>query len=153
MEDFGGEMHLLSYARTTAGAWFTTIVQARGGEFVPPGIEHSGMFRPAAIFPVDQYMAADDRRTRYRMGFKGRRGRRPTELTGEITLHRVPTAGIRWLDLSTVPDEPAVRIDLNPGHRPPAIPEVTDSQAAASPGEHPLHHVATRLLLLTLAFP
>jgi sigma-70-like protein len=153
MEDFGGEMHLLSYARTTAGAWFTTIVQARGGEFVPPGIEHSGMFRPAAIFPVDQFMAADDRGTRYRMGFKGRRGRRPTELTGEITLHPVPTAGIRWLDLSTVPDEPAVRIDLNPGHRPPAIPEVTDSQAAASPGEHLLHHVATRLLLLTLAFP
>ena len=153
MEDFGGEMHLLSYARTATAARFTTIVQARGGEFVPPGIEHSGMFGPAAIFPVEKFVAADDRGTRYRMAFKGRRRRRPTELTGEMTLHPVPPAGIRWLDLTTVPDEPAVRIDLTPGNLPSAIPEVTESQAAASPGEHLLHHVATRLLLLTLAYP
>jgi hypothetical protein len=153
MEDFGGEMHLLSYARTASGARFTTIVQARGGEFVPPGIEHSGMFRPAAIFPVDQFMATDDRGTRYRVGFKGRRRRRPTELTGEITLHPGPPADIRWLDLNTAADEPAARIDLTPRNRPPAIPEVTDNQAAASPGEHLLHNVATRMLLLRLAFP
>jgi hypothetical protein len=153
IEDFGGEIYLLSYARTASGARFTTIVQARGGEFVPPGIEHSHMFRPAATLPVDQFLATDDRGTRYRMGFKGRRGRRPTELTGEITLHPVPPTDIRWLDLTTIPDEPAVRIDLNPGNWPPAIPEVSDSQTAASPGEHLLHNVATRLLLLTLAFP
>jgi hypothetical protein len=48
------------------------------------------------------------------MGFRGRRGRRPTELAGEVTLDPGPPPGIRWLDLITTPGGPAVRIDLNP---------------------------------------
>jgi hypothetical protein len=147
--DVSGEMHLLSYARTAYGARLTVITRAHG-EFVPPRIEHNGMYRPFAVFPVHQFTARDDRGTGYQMGFSGRRGRRPDELAGEITLDPVPPPGIRWLDLTTTPGGSAVRIDLN---RPPGYPGVTVTRAGTSPGEHLLHHMATRLLLLALAFP
>ena len=49
----------------------------------------------------------------------------------------------RWLDLTTIPGEPAVRIDLT---RPPDTATVTAGAATASPGEHLLHAVAARLL-------
>ena len=52
----------------------------------------------------------------------------------------------RWLDLTTTPGEPAVRIDLNPSTRPPDTATVTAGAATASPGEHLLHAVAARLL-------
>jgi hypothetical protein len=146
-EDVSGEMYLLSYAQTASGAWFTMVARARG-EFVPPGIEHNGMYRPFAIFPVDRFIATDDKGTGYGMGFSGRRGSRPTELAGEIMVHPGPPSGIRWLDLTPTPGEPAVRIDLNPGNRASATDEVTVSEAVTSPGEHLLNNIATRLLLL-----
>jgi len=150
-EDVSGEMHLLSYAQTASGARLTVITRARG-EFVPPGIEHNGMYRPFAVFPVHQFTARDDNGTCYAMGFSGRRGRRPTELAGEITLDPCPPPGIRWLELTTT-GEPAVRIDLNPGNEPPDQAGMTVREAGTSPGEHLLHHMAARLLLLALAFP
>jgi hypothetical protein len=150
-EDVSGEMYLLSYAQTASGARLTVITRARG-EFVPPGIEHNGMYRPFAVFPVHQFTARDDNGTCYAMGFSGRRGRRPTELAGEITLDPCPPPGIRWLELTTT-GEPAVRIDLNPGNEPPDQAGVTVREAGTGPGEHLLHHMAARLLLLALAFP
>ena len=147
--DVSGEMHLLSYSRTASGARLTVITRAHG-EFVPPRIEHNGMYQPFAVFPVHHFTARDDHGTGYQMGFSGRRGLRPTELAGEITLDPAPPPGIRWLDLTTTPGGPAVRIDLN---RPPGDVGVTVRQAGTSPGEHLLHHMATRLLLLALAFP
>jgi len=151
-DDVSGKMHLLSYAQTASGARLTVITRARG-EFVPPGIEHNGMYRPYAVFPVHQFTARDDNGASYQMGFSGRRGRRATELAGEITLDPGPPPGTRWLELTTPPGEPAVRIDLNPGNEPPGHAGVTVSQAGTSPGEHLLHHMADRLLLLALAFP
>ena len=151
-EDVSGEMHLLSYAQTASGARITVVTRARG-EFVPPGIEHNGMYRPFAVFPVHQFTARDDNGTSYGMRFSGRRGRRPTELAGEIILDPGPPPGIRWLELTTTPGGPAVRIDLNPGNRPPDHTGVTVSEAGTSPGEHLLNLVAARLLLLALAFP
>jgi Sigma-70, region 4 len=151
-DDVSGKMHLLSYAQTASGARLTVITRARG-EFVPPGIEHNGMYRPYAVFPVHQFTARDDNGASYQMGFSGRRGRRATELAGEITLDPGPPPGTRWLELTTTPGEPAVRIDLNPGNEPPGHAGVTVSQAGTSPGEHLLHHMAARLLLLALAFP
>jgi hypothetical protein len=151
-EDVSGAMHLLSYAQTASGARITVITRARG-EFVPPGIEHNGMYRPFAVFPVHQFTARDDTGTSYAVGFRGRRGRRATELAGEITLDPGPPPGIRWLELTTAPGEPTVRIDLNPGNEPPGHAGVTVSEAGTSPGEHLLNHMATRLLLLALAFP
>jgi hypothetical protein len=151
-EDVSGEMHLLSYAHTASCARLTIITRARG-EFVPPRIEHNGMFRPCATFPVHRFAATDDQGTSYGMGFSGRRGRQPTELAGEITLRPGPPSGIRWLDLTVTPGEPAVRIDLNPRNRQPDDAGVTVREVVTSLGEHLLNQMATRLLLLALAVP
>ena len=151
-DEVSGEMYLLSYAQTAPGARLTVITRARG-EFVPPGIEPGGMYRPFAVFPVHQFTATDDNGTSYQMGFRGRRGRRPTELAGEITLDPGPPPGTGWLELTTTPGGPAVRIDLNPGNGLPGHAGVTVREAGTSPGEHLLNHMAARLLLLALAFP
>jgi len=148
MEDVRGEMYVLSYAQTASGARLTMAARTRG-EFVPPGIGPSYRYRPYATFPVHQFTATDNRGTRYQVGFIGRGERRPSELTGQITLQPDPPSGIRWLDLATTAGEPAVRIDLNR----PTDGEITASQAIASPGEHVLHYIAMRLLLLALEFP
>jgi Sigma-70, region 4 len=150
--DVSGEMYVLSYAHTASAARLTVVTRARG-EFVPPGIEHNGMYRPFAVFPVHQFTARDDNGTSYGMGFRGGRGRRPTELAGELILDPGPPPGIRWLELTTAPGEPAMRIDLNPGDGPPDGAGMTVRGAGTSPGEHLLHRMATRLLLLALAFP
>ena len=149
--EVSGEMYLLSYAQTASGARLTVITRARG-EFVPPGIEH-GMDQLVAVFPVHQFSVRDDHGTSYRMRFRGRRGRRPDELAGEVTLDPGPPPGTGWLELTTVPGGPAVRIDLSQGNGPPDGAGVTVSEAGTSPGEHLLHQMATRLLLLALAFP
>ena len=151
-DDVSGELHLLSYAQTALGARLTVIARARG-EFVPPGIEHNGMYRPFAVFPVHRFTAQDDRGTSYRMGFRGRRGQRPTELAGEVTLDPAPPPGARWLELTTVPGEPALHIGLRPGNTQADGAGVTVREAGTSPGEHLLHQMAIRLLLLALAFP
>jgi hypothetical protein len=143
-----GEMYVLSYSQTASGARLTMAARTRG-EFVPPGIEPSCRYYPYARFPVDQFTATDDQGIHYQMDFLGRGERRPSELTGQITLRPDPPAGIRWLDLATGPGEPAVRIDLD---RPPDGSNMTVGPGA-SPGEHLLHAIATRLLLLTLEFP
>jgi hypothetical protein len=150
--EVSGEMHLLSYAHTPSGARLTVITRARG-EFVPPGIEHSGTPRPFAVFPVHQFTATDENGTRYQMRFRGRRGRRPDELAGEITLDPAPPPGSRRLELTTVPGDPAARIALNPGNGPPGGTGATARDAGTSPGEHLLRQMAARLLLLALAFP
>src|SRR5712691_11513837 len=59
-----------------------------------------------------------------------------------LMLHPGPPRDPRWLDLTTTPGEPAVRIDLNPSARPPEGATVTVSAATASPGEHLLHAIA-----------
>jgi hypothetical protein len=151
-DDVSGEMHLLSYAQTALGARLTVITRARG-EFVPPGIEHNGMYRPFAVFPVHRFTVRDDHGTSYRMGFLGRRGQRPTELAGEVTVDPGPPPGIRWLELTTSPGGPAVRIGLNPGNTQADGAGVAVREAGTSPGEHLLHQMAIRLLLLALAFP
>jgi len=120
--DVSGEMYLLSYAQTASCARLKVITRARG-EFVPPGIEHGGMDRPVAVFPVHQFSARDDHGTSYRMGFRGRRGWRPDELAGEVTLDPGPPPGTRWLELTTGPGGPAVRIDLSPGTGGQTAPE------------------------------
>jgi len=149
--EVSGQMYLLSYAHTASGARLTVITRTHG-EFVPPGIEYGSMDGPVAIFPVRQFSVRDDHGTSYQLGFRGRRGQRPTELAGEITLDPAPSPGARWLELTTVPGEPAVRIGLNPQNGRSDGAEVRVRDAGTSPGEHLLHHVAARLLLLGLAF-
>ena len=55
----------------------------------------------------------------------------------------------RWLDLTTAPGGPAVRIDLDrrvPASRPPDAADVTVRTAALRPAEYLLHTMAARLL-------
>ena len=151
-EDVSGEMYVLSYTQTASGARLTMVARSRG-EFAPPDVEPSGNYRPCGTFPADRFTATDDKGISYSMAFTGRGGRHPSELAGQITLHHAPPSDIRWLDLTTTPGEPAVRIDLNPGNRGPDGTVVTVSKAVTSPGEHLLNNIATRLLLLVLAFP
>jgi len=151
-DDISGEMDLLSYAQTALGARLTVITRAQG-EFVPPGIEPGGMYRPFAVFPVHRFTARDDHGASYRIGFRGRRGQRPDELAGEVTLDPGPPRGARWLELTTVPGGPAAHIGLNPGNTRAHGAGVTARQTGTSPGEHLLHQMAEWLLLLALAFP
>ena len=130
--EVSGEMHPLSYAQTTTSCARLTVITRARGEFVPPGIEH-GLDGPIAVFPVHQFTARDDHGTSYAMGFRGRHGRRPDELAGEVTLDLGPPTGTRWLDLTTVPGGPAVRIDLTPGNGPPGGAGVTVHEAGTSP--------------------
>ena len=98
-DEVSSEMHLLSHAQTPPGARLTVVTRARG-EFVPQGIEHNGMHRPFAAFPAHRFTATDDHGTSHRMGFRGRRGQRPTELAGEVTLDPgSPPASAGWSSL------------------------------------------------------
>ncbi|HEV3288184.1 MAG TPA: hypothetical protein VG123_04250 [Streptosporangiaceae bacterium] len=132
--DMAGEVCLLSYARTASGPQFSLL--ARTSRVPGPAPAH-----PWPEIPLlEQFTATDDRGTRYRM--------RVRDLGGgangwTLMLDPDPPHEPRWLDLTTIPGEPAVRIDLTP---PPDTATVTAGAATASPGEHLLHAVAARLL-------
>ncbi len=132
--DMAGEVYLLSYARTASGPQFSLL--ARTSHVPGPAPAH----RWPEIPLLEQFTATDDRGTRYRM--------RVRDLGGgangwTLMLDPDPPHEPRWLDLTTIPGEPAVRIDLT---RPPDTATVTAGAATASPGEHLLHAVAARLL-------
>jgi hypothetical protein len=81
--------------------------------------------------------AADDRGASYQVDWFG--GREASELL----LRPDPPHQIRWLDLTTVPGKPAIRIDLDPQIR---VPEVIVTRDAHSPGELLLDVMAARIL-------
>ena len=99
---------------------------AGGARFIMAG---GPAFRPLT--------AADDRGARYQISFRGRPD------LAEFLLAPDPPPQIRWLDLVTVPGEPATRIDLDP--QIPA-PDVTMTGKATSPGELLLDGIAARIL-------
>ena len=132
--DMAGEVYLLSYARTASGPQVSLL--ARTSRVPGPAPAH-----PWPEIPLlEQFTATDDRGTRYRM--------RVRDLGGgtngwTLMLDPDPPHEPRWLDLTTIPGEPAARIDLT---RPPDTATATAGAATASPGEHLLHAVAARLL-------
>jgi hypothetical protein len=128
-EDLSGEVYLLSYARTATGPQLSLL--ARTGVRAWPGVP-----------PLERFTATDDRGTRYRMQVR--------DLGGEgdgwtLMLLPGPAYDPRWLDLTTAPGEPAVRVALDPAAQGPAA-TVTVGAATLSRGEHLLHAVAARLL-------
>jgi hypothetical protein len=134
-EDVQGELHLLAYAQTPAGARFTGVSywgQAPPRRSPPPGVQLA-----------HQFTAVDDQHTSYRLGVTV--GPVRGEWSGVLELHPNPPPQIRWLDLSTAPGEPATRIDLT-AHTP--SPEITVTPAAVSPGELLLTGIAAGLLAL-----
>ncbi len=135
--DVSGEMHLLAFARTGAGAQFhvmwgtgTSSLHYQLGMPYPEWL-------PARLFTV-----TDDRGARYELDFAPRSG---PEWTSEIALRPAPPEDIRWLDVAAPPG-PAVRVDLTAGEPPACAREVR--QTPLSPGEQLLIMIAERLLLV-----
>ena len=137
-----GEICLLAYAQTEAGALLTLV--AAGGPFgmmelVEP-VAGSPAGRIRLLPPFGPFTATDAAGTSYRLLYRGS-GTPRGECT--VRLSPAPPRDLRWLDLRTALGGPAVRIDLN---RPPASTEVTIREAAASPGEILLRNLAMYLL-------
>ena len=97
-ELISGELDLMSYAHTAAGARFTATWRTRD----PLGSRHHG------LPPVEAMTATDDRGERYELLFatKGR-----PESTCDLTLRPDPPPDIGWLEI-IAPGEQAVRVDL-----------------------------------------
>jgi hypothetical protein len=135
-ETVSGELDLMSYAHTAAGARLVATWQAR--DPLAP--------RRRGLPPVEAFTVADDRGQRYDLLFdtKGR-----PESSCDLTLRPDPPADIRWLDI-TAPGEQAVRVGLD---RPGPVPAPQVSDVALSAGEHLLNRIAERVLTLAPEFP
>jgi hypothetical protein len=162
--DADGQVYLLSYAQTAAGPQLSVLAPARLGP-VPPGGRpgpprpvmppEAGPGRPLipAWLPasrLEQFTATDDRGVRYQMTVLPMAGG-PDGWT--LLLHPRPAHDPRWLDLSTGPGQPAVRLDLIPSAPAQQDATVTVAAAPASPGEHLLHAIAAGLLARLLTVP
>jgi hypothetical protein len=135
--DVAVELYLLSYARTACGPQFSVFARARG---------QSGRWEPARPHLFVPFTATDDRGTTYQAGI---RDISSGPMGWTLMLRPDPPHEPQWLDLTTTPGAPAVRIDLGPpapGTRLPGAADVTVRKAALSPGEHLLHTMAARLL-------
>jgi hypothetical protein len=132
-EIVSGELDLIAFAHTAAGARFTTTWQTRS----LLGSRHPG------LPPFDQFTVTDDRGGDYGLRFSS--AGRP-ELACDLSLHPEPPRDIRWLDV-TAPGEPAIRVRLEqevPGSPGSVQPEV--SEVSLSVGEHLLNRIAEHLL-------
>ena len=130
-ELISGELDLMSYAHTAAGARFTATWRTRD----PLGSRHHD------LPPVEAITVTDDRGQPYDLVFatKGR-----PESTCDLTLRPDPPPDIGWLEI-TAPGEQAVRVDLG---RRAERPEPQVSEINLSIGEHLLNRIAERLLAL-----
>jgi hypothetical protein len=150
-ENGRGELYLLSYAQTASGPQLSVFAWAR----YPRGPLKSPAARPGELLilpslgvaDLEQLTATDERGTRYKMRVRDLGGG-PDGWT--LMMDPSPPHDPRWLDLTTTPGEPAVRIDLT---RPSPTSTVTVSAAAASPGDHLLHAIGARLLAEPPAVP
>ena len=130
-ELISGELDLMAYAHTAAGARFTAAWRTRD----PMGSRYNG------LPPVEKITVADDRGQRYDLEFaaKGR-----PESVCDLTLHPDPPPDAGWLEI-TAPGEQAVRVDLG---RRAERPEPRISAISLSTGEHLLNRIADRLLAM-----
>jgi hypothetical protein len=134
-ELISGELDLMAYAHTAAGARFIATWRTRD----PLGARHHG------VPPVDAFTLTDDRGQPYDLVFdiKGR-----PESTCDLTLRPDPPPGIGWLEI-TAPGERAVRVDLG---RRAERPEPEISEISLSIGEQLLNRIAERLLALAAEY-
>jgi hypothetical protein len=134
-EDVSGEVNLLSYAHTPAGARFTITWRTRS----PVGQALLGRGFESPVFPR-LFTVCDDRGNDYRLDFSF------TDLAGEIRLRPDPPDGLRWLELSA-PGQKPVRIPLGAQvPESPDAPQVTPT--SISVGEQLLTVFADRLLMV-----
>jgi hypothetical protein len=136
-EDVSGEVNLLSYAHTSAGARFTITWRTRS----PVGQHLLGRGFESPVFPR-LFTVCDDQGNGYRLDFSF------TDWAGEIRLRPDPPDDLRWLELCA-PGQKPVRIPLGaraPGSPDGAGPQVTP--ASVSAGEQLLTVFADRLLMV-----
>jgi Sigma-70, region 4 len=135
--DFTGELYLLSYARVATGPQLSVFAQKR---------RQSGLWEPSGPRLFDPFTATDDRGTSYQVGIRDIGG---GSMGWTLMLRPDPPNDPQWLDLTTTPGDPPVRIHLDPpapGTCPLGVADVTVRKAAPDPGEYQLHIIAARLL-------
>jgi len=136
-----GELHLLTYVQTAAGAWFTTMagLKSRTAQAGPSRPDLPGMEL------LNRLAATDEAGQAYTLNFRGggaAGSSESAEWSGQLKLRPDPPPSLRWLDLATGPAEPATRIYLDQ----PSPPDVTIAPTALAPGEHLLNGFAASLL-------
>ncbi len=142
-EGVSGELYLMSYVHTGAGARLTAVWGIR-----TLSLQHRMGLRHPDLIPFELFTVTDDRGARYDLDFVPGGG---PEWTGEISLRPNPPDDIRWLDFAT-PLGPAVRVELPPENSTAdSAPQVSETKL--SPGEHLLVMLAERLLTTAPEFP
>jgi hypothetical protein len=139
-EDVRGELYVLAYAHTQAGARFTITAWLRGPVFGRP--PHP----PAIADALHKFTATDDKGTVYQLGYRGSGGL--VEWAGDLFLTPEPPPDIGWLEITA--GETARRVELG---QLATSPEVRLVPGAHSPGEYYLHCVAARILAGLIYFP
>ena len=160
-QDTDGEVYLLSYTYTAAGPQLSMLAPARLRPAPPGQPEPHRPVTPPGDGPrrrltdgwlpasrLEQFTAADDQGTRYQMTVLPMADG-PDGWT--LLLHPRAVHEARWLDLTTSPGQPAVRLDLTPPAPAQQDTTVTVTTAPASPGEHLLQAIAAKLLTTLLA--
>ena len=150
-ESLSGEMFLMAFVHTAAGARFTMVWQTHSRYDPDQGPVHPG------VLPFGRFTVTDNRGGRYQLHLARSRG---PEWAGDVSLRPEPPDDIRWLDISA-PDGPVVRIELDPGGaEPPGGTEAAGdgaelpvTETKLSPGEHLLVMLAERLLTVAPEFP
>ncbi len=142
-ESVSGELYLMSYAHTGAGARF---IAAWGVRIL--SLQHWMKVPHPDLIPLELFTVTDDRGTRYDLDFAPGGG---PEWVGEISLRPDPPDDIRWLDVAT-PLGLAGRVEL-PLENPAADSAPQVSETKLSPGEHLLIMLAERLLTTAPEFP
>jgi hypothetical protein len=126
-----GELFLMSFTRTRAGARFFAVWNIRA-----PALRDIG------LIPFGRFTVADDRGARYGLEFapSGDSG-----WTSEVVLCPAPPPGARWLDV-TAPGSTAVRVGLGAPDGGGTGDAPLVSKTETSPGEHLLAMIGERLL-------
>jgi hypothetical protein len=150
-EGLSGEMFLMVFAHTGAGAQFTMVWQTHSRYDPERDPIHPG------LLPFERFTVTDDRGGRYQLDFARSGG---PEWAGDVSLRPEPPGDIRWLDISA-PDGPVIRVELDQGTAEAAGGgaeaagggELAVSETKLSPGEHLLVMLAERLLTVAPEFP
>lgn len=136
-EEANGEVYVLSLVTTANQAALSAIVRIRQA---PAGPVLTAA--RARVLPFQVMSAADDAGRPYNLVFAG--GGHANAWVGHFSVHPVPPADARWLQLADDSGEPAIRIDLCARSQPP---EVRAEPAPATPGERLLNAVAQSIIV------